>query len=60
MLAMAKNLYGNVVDLERYSNDGRLTEPSDNKKYEWRKMIDLAETLGRPLTVRESEKFRSK
>lgn len=52
MLAMAKNQYGNVVDLEKYSNDGRLTEPSNNKRYEWRKMIELVERLGRPLSIK--------
>lgn len=60
MLAMAKNQYGNVVDLEKYSNDGRLTESSNNKRYEWRKMIELVERLGRPLTEKESEEFRIK
>lgn len=60
MLAMAKNQYGNVVDLEKYSNDGRLTELSNNKRCEWRKMIELVERLGRPLTEKESEEFRIK
>jgi hypothetical protein len=31
---------GRVVDLERFVTDGRLTEPSDGKCFEWRKMID--------------------
>lgn len=32
---------GRVVDLERFvTADGRLTEPSDGKCFEWRKMID--------------------
>lgn len=48
------------MDLEKYSNDGRLTEPSNNKRYEWRKMIELVERLGRPLTEKESEEFRIK
>ena len=60
MLAMTKKQYGNVVDLEKYFNDGRLTEPSNNKRYEWRKMIELVERLGRPLTEKESEEFRIK
>lgn len=42
--------YGKSVDLERFSNDGRLTEPADGKKYNWRKMIAHTESLGRPLT----------
>ena len=36
--------------------DGRLTEPSDGKRYEWRKMIEKAKSIGRPLT----EEFRIK
>ena len=60
MLAMAKNQYGNVVDLEKYSNDGRLTEPSDGVKFEWRKMIEEVKRLGRPLTNEESERYRIK
>ena len=35
-----KNPYGKVVDLERFVKDGRLTEPSDGQRFEWRKMID--------------------
>lgn len=27
-------------DIADYAKDGRLTEPSDGKRYEWRKMID--------------------
>ena len=27
-------------DIADYVKDGRLTEPSDGKRYEWRKMID--------------------
>ena len=49
MLAVARKLYEDVVDLEQYADDGRLTEPSDGKRYDWRKMIDKAEKLGRPL-----------
>lgn len=40
--------------------DGRLTEVSDGKKYEWKKMIDMVRSLGRPLTEKESEQFRIK
>lgn len=28
------------MDIADYAKDGRLTEPSDGKRYEWRKMID--------------------
>lgn len=41
---------GRLVDLERFVTDGRLTEPSDGKRFEWRKMIDEVKKLGRPLT----------
>ena len=57
---MANNKYGEVINLEKYANDGRLTEPSDGTRCEWRKMIDEVKKLGRPLTERESEKFRIK
>lgn len=61
MLAMAKNnYYGNVIDLESYAKDGRLTEPSDGVKFEWRKMIEEVKRLGRPLTNEESERYRIK
>lgn len=51
---------GRVVELERFVTDGRLTEPSDGKRFEWRKMIDEVKKLGRPLTEDEAEKFRVK
>lgn len=51
---------GRGVDLERFVTDGRLTEPSDGKRFEWRKMIDEVKKLGRPLTEDEAEKFRVK
>ena len=52
--------YGKVINLERFADDGRLTEPSDGKKYSWRKMITHAENLERPLTQKEMEDFRIK
>ena len=33
-------------DIADYAKDGRLTEPSDGKRYEWRKMIDAVKALG--------------
>ena len=57
MLAVARKLYEDVVDLEQYADDGRLTEPSDGKRYDWRKMIDKAEKLGRPLNNIETERY---
>ena len=47
-------------DISEYAKDGRLTEPSDGKHYEWRKMIEMVSQLGRPLTDKEAEKFRIK
>ena len=47
-------------DLERFVTDGRLTEPSDGKRFEWRKMINEVKKLSRPLTEDEAEKFRIK
>ena len=49
-----------AVYIEKYAKDGRLTEPSDGKRYEWRKMIDEVKRLGRPLTEKESEVFKIK
>lgn len=60
MLAMAKTDYGKIVDLERYAKDSRLTEPSDGKSFDYRKMLELVEQLGRPLTDTEAEQFRIK
>ena len=60
MLTMAKENYGKVIDLEKYASDGRLTEPSDGSRFEWRKMIEEVKRLGRPLTNSEMEKYRVK
>ena len=47
-------------DIADYAKDGRLTEPSDGKRYEWRKMIDAVKALGRPLTDEKAEQYRVK
>lgn len=47
-------------DIADYAKDGRLTEPSDGKRYEWSKMIDAVKALGRPLTDEEAEQYRVK
>lgn len=60
MLTMTRKQYGNVVKLERYVNDSRLTEPSNGKRYNWKKMIDAAEKVGRPLNEKEIESYRIK
>lgn len=59
MLAMTRNGFENCK-LEKYATDGRLTEPSDGLRYEWRKMIDEVKRLGRPLTEQEFEIFKIK
>lgn len=43
MLTVAKNSYGNVIDLETYLSDGRLTESSNGDRFEWKKMIEAVE-----------------
>ncbi len=52
--------YKRVIDLEQYSEDGRLTEPSNGKIFEYRKMLGTVRRLGRPLTEEEAETFRIK
>ena len=60
MIAMTKTLTDDMHDIAYYAKDSRLTEPSDGKRYEWRKMTDLSKKLGRPLTEEEAEEFRIK
>ena len=55
MLAVTNKNYGKVINLEMYAKDGRLTEPSDGKVFDYRKMIGLVKRLGRPLTEKEAE-----
>lgn len=54
------NIYENVIDFESHMTDGIYTLPSDNKRFEWRKMIEKVKELGRPLTNEEYEKYRIK
>jgi hypothetical protein len=58
MLTMEKSGYGTVTDIEKYSRDSRLTEPSDGKIFDYRRMLAIVEELGRPLTEKEAEPFR--
>lgn len=60
MLAMAEKKTNYTHDIAYYAKDSRLTEPSDGKRYEWRKMIELVKEIGRPLTEEEAEEFRIK
>lgn len=58
MLAMIKEEYDDFFNLEQYAEDGRLTEPSDGKVFDYRKMLGIVEQIGRPLTAQEAEKYR--
>ena len=58
MFTMAEKPTEYEPDITYYATDSRLTEPSDGKRYEWRKMIELSKELGRPLTEKEAEEFR--
>lgn len=60
MLTMAKKKVDLFDDIADYAKDGRLTEPSDGRRYEWRKMIEAVKKLGRPLTDEEAEQYRIK
>lgn len=60
MLTMTKKRIDFSNDITYYAKDSRLTEPSDGKRYEWRKMIEKVKRIGRPLTDEESEEFRIK
>jgi len=46
--------------LEDMLTDGRLTEPSDGKRYRLREAIQYSEKLGRPLTDEEMAQFEVK
>lgn len=60
MLTMERRKVNLFEDIADYAKDGRLTEPSDGRRYEWRKMIEAVKTLGRPLTDEEAEQYRIK
>ena len=60
MLTMERRKVNFFEDIADYAKDGRLTEPSDGRRYEWRKMIEAVKTLGRPLTDEEAEQYRIK
>lgn len=59
-LTMERKKISLLEDIADYAKDGRLTEPSDGKRYEWRKMIEAVKSLGRPLTDEEAEQYRIK
>lgn len=60
MLTITKNNYNSIIDLETCLLDGRLTEPANNDRFEWRKMIEEVKKKGRPLTEEESDFFKIK
>jgi hypothetical protein len=60
MLAVLNENYGKVVDIERFSSDGRLTEHSDGSVFDYHKMLEAVNLLGRPLTDKEAEIYRIK
>lgn len=39
---MAGINHGQIVDLEQYAKDSRLTEPSDGKIYDYREMLRVS------------------
>lgn len=45
-------------ELEQYAKDGRLTEPSDGKIFDYRKMLEIVMEIGRPLTEQEAGQYR--
>ena len=49
-----------LIDLERHMTGSLYTEPSDGRRFEWRKMIEKVKELGRPLTDEESKSFEIK
>lgn len=48
-----------MLKIEYYAKDGRLTEPCDKKRYNYRKMVEMVRKLGRPLTDQEAKKCRA-
>lgn len=58
MIILAKSEYGNIVNLEEFADDGRLTESANEERYNWRKMIDKVEKLGRPLNDKEMKNYK--
>lgn len=58
MVFMKEKNTEELIDLEQYALDGRLTEPSDGKVFEYHQMYELVQRLGRPLTEIEAEQFR--
>ena len=47
-----------TIDITQVSKDTRLSEPSDGNRFEWRKLINKAKELGRPLSEEEAKSYR--
>lgn len=60
MLAMKRKPVDYAHDIFYYAKDSRLTGEPDGKRYKWTEMIERFKMLGRPLTEKETEKFRIK
>ena len=58
MLAMAERKTDYTHDIAYYAKDSRLTEPSDGKRYEWRKMIELSKELADRLLMKRQKNLR--
>ena len=60
MIVAERNDKVNTIDYDSFGEemqDGRLTEPSDGKKYRLREAILYSKKLGRPLTEDEMAQF---
>jgi hypothetical protein len=60
MLAMKRKTVDFTHGISYYAKDSRLMGESDGKRYQWRKIIERFQLLGRPLTEKEAEEFRVK
>lgn len=54
---MKENVRKNLIDLEKYLTDGRLTAEPNGIKYRNKEMIEKFKELGRPLTEEEVIEF---
>lgn len=54
------NKYGHITNIDQYAKDSRLTESSNGKIYDYKRMLEVVRQLGRPLTEEEAEKYRIK
>lgn len=60
MYSINNDTYGSVINLEKYANDGRLTEPTDGRVFDYREMRKKVNELGRPLTFEEAKQYEIK